>query len=109
MSPLVLHLLAVGGDDEAAKGFVVFCTAVGERSMPFLEPFFMLNRITKIGVCFSGRLFYELECVALCFRYRLRIPMLGAMGDDFFAETVSEIETMTVRRQHTCIVFELFV
>ena len=45
-----LQLLAVVGDDEAAEGFVVFGTAVGEGSMPFVEPFVMLDGITEIGV-----------------------------------------------------------
>lgn len=39
-------LRTVGGDDEAAEGFVVLGAAVGEGSMPFMEPFVVLNGIT---------------------------------------------------------------
>ena len=46
----LIGLLAIGGDDKAAEGFVVFGRADAEGSMPFMEPFIVLNGITEIGV-----------------------------------------------------------
>ena len=66
--------------------------------MPFMEPFVVLDGITEIGVGQGGGLFDELEGLTLGFRYGVRIPMFVAMGDDFFAKTVGEIEPMTVGR-----------
>ena len=51
----------------------------------------------------------ELEGLTLGFGYGVRITMFRHVGNDLFAETIGEIETMSVRREHARIRFELFV
>ena len=50
---LLLKLLAVGGNNEAAESFIVFSTAVGKGGVPEMEPLIVLNGITEIGVGFG--------------------------------------------------------
>ena len=104
-----LQLLAIGGDDEATESFVLLGVAVGIGVMPFMEPFVVLDGITEIGIGFCGSFFDELEGLPLGGSHRVRIPMLGHVRDDLFAETVGEIETMSIRRDLARIGFEFFV
>ncbi len=41
--------------------------------------------------------------------YGIRIAVFRTMGDDLFAKTVGEIETMSVRRECAGVVLEFFV
>jgi hypothetical protein len=112
----MLQLLTVGGDDETTEGFVGFLrtmwrtgTTKSRVFMPFMEPFVVLDGITEIGVGQGGGLFDELEGLTLGISDRVRITMFGHVRNDLIAKTVSEIETMSVRREYSRILFVLFI